>query len=263
MTQSNQTRSRFPIWLAVVAVLAIVVVVGLLFLAVVAPNASAAKDLRAALQTTRGYKGWIHVRATPPQTQFNLPSGVVPPTATSATAQPGGTGADLNTVNGTWVRGSDVKGTRHIEMHEPARRTSYEYDAGANELRVSEGAEATTGAFVDEIAGSPVTLDDLLARYDAASKAPPSTDASRDGDLTRYDLVGRGDSRAFKGSIWVDPSTKLIRKARWDTPDGPVDVTYTYGAPDIPDIHAAGVPRDAAVIKQPATQSSVRANRAP
>ncbi len=245
MVQSNQTRSKFPLRLAIIALAALVVVVALVLLSVVGPSASAAKDLRVALQTTRDYKGWIHVRAMPPQTQATLPPGAVSPTA-----QPSGIAADLNTVDGTWVRASDVKGSRHIEMHEPAKRMSYAYDAKVNELRISQDAEETSKLFVDQIAGSPVTTDDLLARYDAANKAPPSTDASRDGDLTRYDLVGRGDNRAFKGSIWVDSATKLIRQARWDTPDGAADLVYTYGPPAIPDIHAAGVPRDATVVNE-------------
>jgi hypothetical protein len=225
-------------------------VVALVLVSVVAPNASAAKDLRIALQTTRNYKGWVHVRVTPPQNQDNLPPGVVSPTTSAA--PPSGTAADLNTVDGTWVRAGDVKGSRHIEMHEPTKRASYVYDGNVNELRISQAAEQTSTVFVDQIAGSAVTLDDLLARYDAANKAPPSTDASPDGELTRYDLVGRGESRAFKGSVWVDPATKLIRKARWDTPDGPADVTYTYGPPEIPDIYAAGVPRDARIINDAA-----------
>ena len=252
MAELNQTRSRaggskLPLRLIFLAVIGVALVVTLLTLSVIVPNASAAKDLRAALIATREFKGWVHVRATPPQTRLNLPEGVVAPTA--STTQPIGTGGDLNTSDGTWIRDRIVNGHRRVEMHEPTKQTSSVYDAGTNELRVTHAAPPPPPpGFADAIASPPVTVADLLERYDGDNKAPPSTDASRDGELTRYDLVGRGERRAFKGSVWVDRATKLLRKARWDTPDGGVDVTYTYGPPAIPDIYAAGIPRTVKVV---------------
>ena len=255
MAEPNQPRpstssSRGPkslLRLIIFVAIGVALVVALLTLSVIGPNASAAKDLRAALITTRDYKGWVHVRATPPDAHLSLPEGVVAPT--TAAAQPPGTAGDLNTADGTWVRDGVVKGHRRIEMHEPSKQSSSVYDAGANELRVTHAATTPSApGFADAIAGAPVTLADLLERYDTANNAPPSTDANRDGELTRYDLVGRGERRAFKGSVWVDRATKLLRNARWDVPDGAVDVTYTYGPPEIPDIYAAGVPRTAKLI---------------
>jgi hypothetical protein len=229
------------------AVIGTGLLVALLTLSLVAPNASAASDLRVALKTTRDVKGWVHVRVAPPQLKLSLPEGVVPPT--SPTTQPLGNGGDLNTVDGTWLRDRVTGGQRRIELHEPATQTSSVYDAGTNEVRVTHGANRPPApGFPDEIASAPVTLADLLDRYDTANHAPPSTDANRDGEFTRYDLVGRGERRAFKGSVWVDPATKLLQRAHWDTPDGVVEVIYTYGPPEIPDLYAAGVPRDAKLI---------------
>jgi hypothetical protein len=232
--------------LIIFALIGVAFLVALLTLSLVGPNASAAKDLRVALVATRDFKGWVHVRATPPQTRLSLPEGVVAPT--TATSQPLGTAGDLNTADGTWVRDGLVKGHRRIEMHEPAKQTSSVYDTGTNELRVTHATPPSSPGFADAIAGAPVTVADLLERYDTANSAPPSTEATRDGEFTRYDLVGRGERRAFKGSVWVDPATKLLRKARWDVPDGFVEATYAYGPPEIPDIHAAGVPRTAKLI---------------
>jgi hypothetical protein len=251
MAEPNQTRSssrgsKSLLRLIVFVAIGVALLVTLLTLSVIGPNASAAKDLRAALVNTRDYKGWIHVRATPPQARLSLPEGVVAPT--TATSQPLGTAGDLNTTDGAWVRDGMVNGHRRIEMHEPAKQTSSVYDTGTNELRVTHTTPPSSSGFADAIAGAPVTVAELLERYDTAHSAPPSTEASRDGELTRYDLVGRGERRAFKGSIWVDPATNLLRKAHWDVPDGAVDVTYPYGPPQIPDIYTAGVPRTAKLI---------------
>jgi hypothetical protein len=247
-TRSSSHSSKSLLRLIVFVAIGVALLVALLTLSVIGPNASAAKDLRAALITTRDYRGWVHVRATPPQTHLNLPEGVTAPTTAAAT-QPLGTAGDLNTADGTWVRDRVVKGQRRVEMHEPAKQTSSVYDSASNELRVTHATTTPSSpGFADAIAGAPVTLADLLERYDTANSAPPSTDASRDGELTRYDLVGRGERRAFKGSVWVDRVTNLLRKAHWDTPDGVVEVTYTYGPPEISELYAAGVPRSAKLI---------------
>jgi hypothetical protein len=249
MTELKERRSKSLRRLILFALAGTALLVALLTLSLVGPNASAAKDLRVALTTTRDVKGWVHVRATPPQMRLSLPEGVVAPT--TSTTQPLGSAGDLNTADGTWLRDRVTNGHRRVEMHEPAKQTSSVYDAANNELRVTHTTNVPTApGFADEIAGGPVTIAVLLERYDAANKAPPSTDASRDGDLTRYDLVGRGESRTFKGSVWIDPASKLLRKAHWDTPDGVVEVTYTYGPPEIPDIYAAGVPREAKLIAE-------------
>jgi hypothetical protein len=150
--------------LIIIAVIGVAIVVALLTLSVVRPSASAAKDLRAALLATRDYKGWVHVRAAPAQTRQSLPEGVVAP-ATSA-APPLGSGGDLNTVDGTWVRDRVEHGHRHIEMHDPAKQTSSVYDAGTNELRVTHANPPSSPGFADAIAGAPVTLAALLDRYD-------------------------------------------------------------------------------------------------
>jgi hypothetical protein len=246
----TETRPRYPkslLRLILFAVIGTALAVTLLTLSLFGPNASAANDLRAALTTTRDVKGWVHVRATPPQARLSLPEGVVPPT--TSTTQPLGSAGDLNTTDGTWLRNRVTNGHRRIELHEPAKQTSSVYDASTNELRVTRPTNPPSApGFADELTGSPVSVVDLLDRYDTANRAPPSTESNRDGELTRYDLVGRGDRRAFKGSVWVDPATKLLRKAHWDTPDGVVEVTYTYGPPEILDIYAAGVPRDAKLV---------------
>lgn len=247
MAPPKGTRPNLLARLIVFAVIGTALLVALLTLSLVGPNASAANDLRAALTTTRDVKGWVHVRVTPPQIRLSLPEGVVAPT--TSTTQPLGAGSDLNTVDGAWLRDRVTKDHRRIELHEPAKQTSSVYDADTNELRITRAATPPSApGFPDEIAGAAVTLADLLDHYDAGNKAPPSTDASRDGELTRYDLVGRGERRAFKGKVWLDPASKLLRKARWDTPDGIVEVTYTYGPPEITDLYTAGVPRDAKVI---------------
>ena len=239
--------------LLLIAVAIVALIVALLVLSVVRPSASAANDLRGALETTRDFKGWVHVATTPPELNVSPPQGVV--VSTRPAAQPAGPIGHLNTVDGTYVRDSVINGHRRVEMHVPQRRTAYVYDAGAAEIRVSKTDEPYPPRFADEVAGAPVTLPDLLDRYTNPAKAPPSTDASRDGDLMRYDLVFRGERRAFKGSLWIDPATKLLRKSRWDTPDGPVDVTYSYGPPEITDIHDLGIPRDVKVLPAgPATR---------
>jgi hypothetical protein len=256
MAEVNQPHSsrRGPkglLRLIIFAVIGVAIVVALLTLSVVGPNASAAKDLRAALATTRDYRGWVHVRVAPPQTRLSLPDGVVAPT--TSTTQPTGSSGHVNTLDGRWARDRKVNGHRQIELHEPAKQVTSVYNVSTNELRISPQSVSVPPGFADGIAGAPVSVTDLLERYDTANNAPPSTDATRDGELTRYDLVGRGERRAFKGSIWINPADKLVRKARWDTPDGAVDVTYTYGPPEISAIAALGVPDNAKVVQAGAT----------
>jgi hypothetical protein len=236
---------------------AIALVIGLAAVMMLSPRkVDAAEALAGAARATQDYRGWVHV--VPAATSW-----------WSAPFRPSIRGVHINTADGRFAVDAGVFGARIVEMMLPADHEVQMYTSISGKILVGSVSDDVAMLATKHGAEFPLKLADYLGRLKDRGHAPPTVVETADQGLEKFDLTmtdGPGkavedDMPGGKMTVWVDPDSKLFRRVS-TTLDGVATVMeYSYGAPDIRDIHDLDVPRTARVIdaRQPAEKNGVRA----
>jgi hypothetical protein len=218
-------------------------------------SASAAEQLRAAAETTRNYRGWVHVK----------PAADTKAGATNALVLKG---LHMNTANGTTAIAFEIFQALCIKMVVPSQKQELMYSALTNQLRIDSAPDDLAAAAMKRSAELPLKLAELLADFKSRGLKQPQVMQSIDGDLQRFELTSKDDPQtlpeelrdlaAGKMVVWCDPQTKLIRRMQTQVDGKPTVLEYAYGDPEIRDIYDLGVPRTVKLLdgREPATAAA-------
>lgn len=234
----------------------ILLAAGLVWMSQSAREVSAAELLQQVIQTTDAYRGWIHI--------ITERGGRLPDPIKSVYP-----GFHLNKADGTFI----VTGPVRIEMNTPSRKETAEYDSRTNEIRLGDMMPYNVGSIQQLTERMPIDVNSELAGFRrAAGREPLEVTRDRESDQERIRIryfkdtddaaatlqpIADYGSLPVETTLWIDPRTKLIRRrtTSYVTRFGENDIRPTtqphtdhwfYDQP-IPDIYAAGAPRDAKI----------------
>jgi hypothetical protein len=216
---------------------------------------NAAQELNDIAAATGNYKGWVHVR---PIEKWHL----------GLTTQPVLQGIHINTNDGTVAVVFRWIGMLNIQMTVPSRHERQMYMQMGNQIRIMNADEESSQRTMKIATELPLKLADYLAQFKTAGLKQPDVVEAEDKGLRRFTVTFKDatdkipeEYRAMAAStliVWADPQTKMIRRMQTPLDGRPTLMEYTYGAPEIHDMHDLGAPANARVVDDRAPANAVR-----
>jgi len=205
-----------------------------------------------------GYDGWVRIQG---RTLVSEETGEEPEPSDNAMEM------YINKARGEQYHTMAYPGRKMFRYSSAQTKEIREYDSQTNILGIGKLHPRDARRIGSEIAGYPLTVDDILGLLKKTGAEIVQQTEAREGKLDRVEIAFMGGSlcaqakeQGGKEIVWVDPKTRLIHKMHTGIVERE-EMTYTYIKP-IRDLYDLGVPRTAKVIDfRPTPEAAVLLDR--